>query len=52
MTRLITFDQKDFFKNQNRTKESSLVLVICEQGFVFKWNRKNSSNRRDGRSRE
>lgn len=35
MTRLITFDQKDFIKNQNRTKESFLVFVICEPGFAF-----------------
>ena len=33
--KLITSDQKDFTKNQNGTKESFLVFVICEQGFVF-----------------
>lgn len=40
MTRLITFDQKDFSKNQNRTKESFLVLVICERGFAFQMEQK------------
>lgn len=46
MTRLITFDQKGFSKNQNRTKQTFMVEVIFEESFAFQMKQKEHSRQK------